>query len=268
MRGKKLLKAFAAFFLTIYVLACIGLYFMQEKLLFHPPKLDVSHQYSFTNPFKEFNLNAGNGMNINAVKFLAQGKSRGLVLFFHGNAGNIQRIGWIAEEFTTKGYDCIIMDYPQYGKSTGELTEANIFKMARAFYNKAVEEYAPADIILYGRSLGTGVAAHLAAEVDCKSLFLEAPYYSIVDVAQGRFPIFPVGLVAKYPFYTNKALPKVKCPIYAIHGTADNVIPYESAKKLEALNLPNFKLVTVDGGQHANLPGSVQYEQLLTEAMM
>lgn len=268
MRAKKIIAGFGILLLTLYLAACVGLYFMQEKLLFHPPKLDGAYQYQFDAPFKEFNLDAGNSMNINAVKFLAPEKAKGLVLFFHGNAGNIQRIGWIADEFTTKGYDCIIMDYPQFGKSTGELTEANLFKMARAFYDNALKDYPAENIVVYGRSLGTGVAAHLAAEVNCKALFLEAPYYSIVDVAQGRFPIFPVGLVAKYPFYTNKALPKVKCPIYAIHGTADNVIPYESPKKLLDLKLPNFKFVTVDGGQHANLPGSVQYESLLTEALM
>ena len=253
---------------AIYFLLCFGLYFFQEKLLFHPPKLPSDFQFSFAQPFEESYLTLKDGSIINLVKIQAEGKSKGIVLFFHGNAGDISRIGWIAKNFTSRGYDCLIMDYPKYGKSTGRLTEDNLYETASVCFKEVRKTYSPQRIVLYGRSLGTGVAAHLAREVTwCQCLILEAPYNSIVDVAANTYWMFPVRWLCRYKFMTQVFLKDVQCPVYAIHGSLDKVIPVTVAKKLEALHLKNFQLTVVPGGGHANLPSYPQYANLLNKAL-
>jgi len=238
----------------LYILLGGLLYVFQENLLFLPEPLDKDYNFSFQYPFEELFLETEKDGLINAIHFKDDEKPpKGVILYFHGNAGNLSRWGNITEYFVEKRYDVLIIDYRTYGKSKGKLSEALLYSDAQYCYDYLKQYYGEDEITLYGRSLGTGIAAYLASTNNPKQLILESPYYSIADVAQNRFPIFPVNTLLKYNFPTNTFLPDVDCPITIFHGTEDHVVPYSSGRKLYELGFDNLELVPIYGGDHNNL---------------
>ncbi len=239
--------------ILLYIVSCITLYFFQNSLLFHPSKLSADYAYNFDAPFEEINLTSKDGATLNALHF-KQANSKGCILYFHGNAGNLSRWGEIAQRFLPYQYDVLIMDYRSFGKSTGKLSEAALFSDAQLFYDYVAKQYSKEQIVLYGRSLGTGIASWLASKNPTKGVFLETPYYSIVDVAAHHYRLFPVRQLAKYELKSHEYLQKVDCPIFIFHGTKDRVVPYEQGKKLEAsIKNKTVELYTIEGGNHHNL---------------
>jgi alpha-beta hydrolase superfamily lysophospholipase len=246
----------------------MSLYFFQEKLLFHPYTLPAGFKYSFKGNYREFNLHMADGEVINALQFYADTPARGLVLYFHGNGEALDYSGTKAGAFTSRGYDCIMMDYPTYGKSTGTLSEKNLFDMGAVFMDSAKRHYSSGRIILYGRSLGTGIAAHTARYGEWfKALILEAPYYSITDIGQRQYPFIPVGFLSRYPISTYQYLKDLHHPIYAIHGDEDKLIPAASPRQFLDLGLNDFTLIEVPGAQHGNLADFKEYDQLLDKVL-
>ena len=239
-----------------------ALHFFQEKLLFLPTTLDQSYSYQFDYNGEELCVKPEQNTTINALHFKAKNR-KGVILYFHGNAGDLSRWGTVTEYFVEKNYDVLVMDYRTYGKSIGVLSEEAFYNDAQYCYDYLLKQYSEAEITLYGRSLGTGIASYLSSKNNPKQLILETPYYSILDVAEHRFPMFTVKKYLKYRFPTFKYLTKAKCPITIIHGTEDSVVPYSSSKKLLELDLMNLDLVTVDGGNHNDLIEFEDYHETI-----
>ncbi|WP_242202574.1 alpha/beta hydrolase [Aestuariivivens insulae] len=236
------------------------LYVFQEKLLFLSTALDQGYQYRFNHDFEELFLTAQDGAILNAVHFKVKAP-KGVILYFHGNAGDLSRWGTMAGPFVEKGYDVLIMDYRTYGKSTGKLSEAVFYTDAQLFYTYLKQDYNERDITVYGRSLGTAMAAFLASKYNPRQLILETPYYSMSDVAAYRFPFFPVKKLLKYKFPSYQYISKVKCPITIFHGTDDEVVPLMSAKKLfQEAPKPQTDFVLIKGGNHNNLMAFEDYQ--------
>jgi len=264
----KWLKRLLIIVLGLYLAVCIGLYFFQENLLFHPYKLAADYKYNFPGRYKEFNLDIGNGCVINALQFYADSPAKGVVLYFHGNGEALDYSGSKAVAFTSRGYDCIMMDYPSYGKSTGAISQENLFLTGSKFVDLAKQHYSSGRIILYGRSLGTGIAVHTARYSEWfNAVILEAPYYSIVDIGQRKYPYLPIKLLSRYPLSTYQYLKDLHHPVYAIHGTADRLIPIESPRRFLELGLTDFSLTEVQGAQHGNLAEFKEYDQLLDKVL-
>ena len=150
--------------ILIYVVVGIVLYFIQDRIIFHPKSLPQDYVFKFDRPFKEINLTIEAKHNLNIVQFLTKEKPKGLVLFFHGNMTNIERYAPLAPYFTKNNYEVWMIDYPGYGKTTGQRTEQRMYSDALQFYEMARQKFYPENIIIYGKSLGTGVAAFLASE--------------------------------------------------------------------------------------------------------
>lgn len=251
-RLKRRLKRTAYVLLALYLMIGTALYFFQEKLIFLPTTLEQDYEFKFNYPFEELFFKTEENTSINALHFKAE-HPKGVILYFHGNAGDLSRWGKVTEYFVEKSYDVLVMDYRTYGKSTGKLSEAAFYKDAQFCYDYLLKHYNEPQITLYGRSLGTGIASYLASKNNPKQLILETPYYSIADVAISRFPIFPVKRLLKYKFPSFQYLLKTNCSIAILHGTEDNVVPYSSGKKLDELGLKNINFITVEGGSHNNL---------------
>ncbi|WP_370003151.1 alpha/beta hydrolase [Winogradskyella sp.] len=233
--------------------------------MFLPSTLAQDYKYQFDYPFEELFLKIEDEATINALHFKAE-NPKGVILYFHGNAGDLSRWGKITEFFVEKRYDVLVMDYRTYGKSIGKLSEDAIYKDAQYCYDYLLERYSENEITLYGRSLGTGIASYLASKNNAKRLILETPYYSILDIAKHRFPMFPVKQLLKYRFPTFQYLPKVKCPITIIHGTEDNVVPFSSGKKLSELE-SDIDFFTVKGGGHNNLIEFEDYHKAIDNVL-
>ncbi len=259
---KRKLKKGVIILLSLYVMIGSALYFFQEKLLFLPTTLEQDYQYEFAHPFEELFLKTEDDVTINALHFKVN-KPKGVILYFHGNAGDLDRWAKITEYFVAMQYDVLVMDYRTYGKSTGKLSEQGFYIDAQYCYNHLLKQYSENEITLYGRSLGTGIASFVASANQPKQLILETPYYSILDVAQYRFSMFPLKQLLKYRFPTFEYLPKTNCPITIIHGTDDSVVPYASGKKLSELPVDDLKFITVEGGDHNNLIEFEDYHEVI-----
>lgn len=250
---KRRLKRAIQILIVLYVMIGASLYMFQEKLLFRPTVLAQDYSYQFSQPFEEIFLKTNDGARLNAIHFKVE-HPKGVILYFHGNAGDLSRWGLITEYFVEKQYDVFVMDYRTYGKSTGQLSEAVLYSDAQLCYEYLKARYSESDITLYGRSLGTGIATHLAGNNSPKQLILESPYYSIADVAKYRFPIFPVKRLLKYQIPTYEFITKVKCPITIFHGTDDAIVPFKSGEKLyNSISNTNVEFIRIESGSHHNL---------------
>ncbi|GMN08841.1 alpha/beta fold hydrolase [Croceitalea sp. MTPC9] len=260
------LKRVGRILIILYILVAAMLYFLQEKIIFLTSKLPQEYTYSFSEPFEEFFLTADDGAKLNALQFKRE-NPKGVILYFHGNAGDLSRWGEIATFFAKKEYDVIVMDYRTYGKSTGKLSEAALLRDAQLFYDYTLDNYKEDDIILYGRSLGASVATYTASKNKPAKLVLETPFYNLLEVARKRFPVLPVKWLLKYKFESNKYIGKVTCPVTIFHGTEDAVVPYESGKKLFSLASSNKEFLTVEGGGHNDLILFKAYNSNINQAL-
>ena len=266
MTNKKRLRKYWKWFkivTLIYSMIGVALYFLQDKFIFHPKKLSADYQYSFDLPFRQIDLPVNDDKNLSIVQFTVPDTVRkGIVLYFHGNRENINRYAQFAKNFTRNNYEVWMMDYPGYGKSTGKRKEKILYDDALIFYKMANSIIAADSIIIYGKSLGTGIAAQLASIRDCKKLILETPYYSMDALAKHYFFIYPVVPMTKYSLPTNQHFEYIKAPITIFHGTKDRVIPYKQAKRLASVK-PGTELITIPKGRHNNLNDFPLFQQKL-----
>ncbi|PTM11529.1 MAG: alpha/beta hydrolase [Bacteroidetes bacterium] len=250
---KQRLRRFLTFAFILYVMINTSLYLLQDKILFRPTVLDQEYQFEFANKFEEVFLKTDEAAIINAIHFKVE-NPKGVILYFHGNQGDLQRWGKITEYFVDKDYDVFVMDYRTYGKSIGTLNENVLYSDADYMYNHIKKQYKESEIIVYGRSLGTTFATFVASKHNPKQLILETPYYSMIDVAQNRFPLIPVKQFMNYEFPTFSFIDDVDCNIIILHGTSDKIVPFLSGQKLfQVAPKPSTKFISIDGASHNNL---------------
>ena len=239
----------------------------QEKILFRNTQMDINYQYQFKGNFEEMWFTPEADVKLNALHFKTDStKRKGLILYFHGNADDLRRWGKYAEDFTKNNYDVLMIDYRQFGKSTGEMSEEAFYTDASYVYEWAKKRFPENKIIIYGRSLGTGIATKLASETNPKMLLLETPYYSLIDVGMSYLPIIPYDYLLRYKMRTDLFINKLRCPIHLFHGTKDEIVPYESSLKLAALlnKKPSEILTTIPNGKHKNLGEFREYQVALS----
>ncbi len=242
------------------------LFSYQERLIFHPEDIPDDYLYDFPWEFEEMYFEPRRGISLNAVLFKAN-QPKGLVLFFHGNSGSIASWGEVAKEVLENGYHMLMYDYRGFGKSTGKtILELPMHKDAEFIYGVLRDRYPDLPIVLFGQSLGTGIASRLASRVDARSLILITPYFNFTDVVRFHYPFLPVRRLLKYTFNNNRYLADVKCPVHIIHGTKDEMIPYESSIRLNAIN-DEFVLTTINGGNHGNLQQYEEYQRAIEVAL-
>jgi len=247
------LKKIGFYLFILLSLLILMLTLFQEKLIFLPTKLPQDYHYSFEHDFEEIFLKTDDGANLNALHFKTE-EPKGLLLYFHGNAGDLSKWGHVVAPFVDLGYDVLVMDYRNYGKSTGKLSEEGLYNDAQLFYDYAKKEYPADKIVIYGRSMGASIATQLASRNKAKKLLLETPFYSLLDVAQDRFPLLPIKQLLKYKMPSFKYIRQVRAPIRIFHGTADDVVSYKSGKKLfDSIPGHDKKMYPIEGGNHNNL---------------
>ncbi|MEO6564408.1 MAG: alpha/beta fold hydrolase [Casimicrobiaceae bacterium] len=252
--------------LAAYGALLATLYFTQERLLFPATVLPADHQFRFDVPFTEMRIPVP-GASLDALLF-TQPEPRGLVFFLHGNAGNLNTWTTGVEFYRRVNYDMFMLDYRGYGRSTGRIeSEAELHADVRAAWNAIAPRYAGKPIVIYGRSLGTGLAVQLARDVHPQLLVLVSPYASIVDAAQRRYPFVP-SLLVKYPLRTDKIIGDVKSPILFAHGTGDEVIPIEASLQLRALARAPTTMLTIDGATHHDIHRHAGYLEPLAEQLV
>lgn len=246
----------------MYGIIGIAIYGLQDYIMFRPVAVDKSHKYEFNIPYREVNLPYSADVNINVIQFTTTDSvPKGVVLYFHGNRRNISWYAKHAPIFTRNGYEVWMLDYPGFGKSTGTFSEQKLYDWALLLYKLARAQYKPDSIVLYGRSMGSGIAAQLGAIRDCRRLILETPYYSFPSILSSRIPIYPMDRMIKFKIPTWQYLQEVTAPVSIFHGSSDGVIPISNAARLKQYLKPGDEFITIGSGSHNDLPEFPEYQQ-------
>ena len=254
------------YIIAVYAGIMILVYLVQERFIFKPEKLKQDFVYKYDIPFKELFIDIEPGVRINGLHFFAK-KPLGLILYFHGNTRSIKGWAKYAKDFYRYKYDVVLVDYRGFGKSTGRKNEKRMFKDMQVVYDTLAVQYHENQIIVYGRSLGSGFAAKLASDNSPRYLILDAPYYNFAKAVQRFIPIFPMRYVLRYQLQTDKWIRKVNCHTYIIHGSKDWLIPISQSEMLQRLSPGKITLITIEGGGHNNLSSFPEYHNFLRDIL-
>lgn len=251
---------------ALYVLLCGVLYFKQEKLLFGPVMLPAGYRFHFPGQFEERWTIAADGTRLHGLLFKVP-DSKGLIFYLHGNGGALDSWGAAAATYTALHYDVFLLDYRGYGKSGGTISnQAQLLADADTIYRQLLPEYPESRTVILGYSLGTGPATWLAARHHPKLLILQAPYFSMRDMAARLYPYVP-SFVLRYPMPTNELIGRVSAPIVLFHGDRDEVIDYNSTLRLKALLKPTDTLVVLPGARHNGMTDNPDYRRALARLL-
>ena len=173
------------------------------------------------------------------------------LLWFYGNGENIASIGPIVRDFQPPGAALLVVDYPGYGGSGGRATEASMYEAADAAYAAVARrpEVDRARIYVYGRSLGSAVASHVAARHDVAGLVLESPFTNALDIAREHYALFP-RFIVRLRLDNLANLRQVRCPVLVFHGTADRLAPLAMGRRVVAAAPGPAELVLIQGAGH------------------
>jgi alpha-beta hydrolase superfamily lysophospholipase len=236
----------------------------QEKLLFHPRTLPADHRFNFGADVHEVYIDVP-GARLHALH-LRLPEPDGVVFYLHGNAGHLQSWFVNTDVYRKANLDLYMLDYRGFGKSTGRIeSEAQLQADVRAAWQHVAAKYEGRHRVFIGRSLGSGLVAALAAEVQPELTLLISPYESVAALAGEIYPWVP-GALLRYPLRTDEVLPKVQGPVLLLHGDRDATIPVEHSQRLLAV-APKARLVVIEGAGHNDLQAFEAYRQALAEAL-
>jgi fermentation-respiration switch protein FrsA (DUF1100 family) len=194
--------------------------------------------------------------NLDLVAWFAEPKEKAgkIVILYHGNAGNISNRAIKAAHFMERGYGVFMCEYRGYGGNPGSPTEEGLYKDARAAIKwLEARGYTTGQFVIYGESIGSGVAVQMAAEIQPRQLILEAPFSSAVDVGRRSYGFIPVDVLILDRYDSHGKIQNIKTSLFIIHGDEDAVIPIDLSKKLfEQANHPK-EFITIERGGHSDL---------------
>lgn len=259
----------AAGAVVVFGAVLLLLWHQQERLLFYPVPLPSTERLATETDVREETVQVdGASLSVLHLKLPAP---RGVVLFLHGNAGNLA--GWFtgADFYRAANFDLVMPDYRGFGKSTGRIAGAKQLREdVRAVWNSVEAQYRGKPVVVYGRSLGTALAAELAADLSAAGrppalTVLVSPYTSMRDLTAEFYPWVP-GALLRYPLETARHLPAVAGPVLLLHGEEDTLIGVDHARRLQQLR-PSARLVVVPGAGHDDIHAHPRYRSVLAEAL-
>lgn len=256
---KKYFKV-SAFIVFVYISIIMLGFSAQTKLIFHPTKLDKGYKFRSDLHYEEVFLTTPDSVKINGLFFPAQ--SEKVILYFHGNAGSLDSWQFVYERFQALEYNFFIIDYRGYGKSTGKISEDGLYIDAQTAYDYLIKEgFQENKIIIYGRSLGTGVAVNLASNKNINALILEAPFTSAKKLASEKFPYLFPSLYLKYQFDNISKINNVRAPLLIIHGKQDSTIPFKHGQMVYDRFTGKKLILSINGGHHNDLGEFPEFSQ-------
>ena len=229
------------------------MWLLQERFIFFPQagRDSVSTPAAQGLPYDDVEIATSDGQKLHAWWVPAE-RARGTVLLLHGNAGNISHRIDYAVMFMRLGYSTLLVDYRGYGRSTGTPTEQGTYIDADAAWNWLAKnrQVQGRDIVLFGESLGGGVASWLAARHQVRALILASTFTSAVNLGSELYPFLPVRLVSRNRYETLQRLRDVRAPVLVIHSPQDDIIPFAHGQRLfDAAGEPKAML-TIAGGHN------------------
>lgn len=240
--------------LAVYAGLSLYLYLFQANYIYFPdlPSREVEASPKDVGlPFEPLKIRTEDGETLDGW-FVPAPAGKEVLLYLHGNGGNIGHRIDVIRTFHSLGLGVLIFDYRGYGRSTGKPSEEGTYRDALAAWNHLTQErrIPPEHIVLFGESLGGSIAAWLAERHPPRALVLYAAFTSVPDMAKTLYPFLPTGLIARYRYDTRAALAKGHSPLLILHSTEDEIIPYSHALELFAIAPEPRKLVSLRGGHN------------------
>ena len=222
----------------IFVLLSLALYLLQDKMVFlanMPGRALTASPDDMELEYANVSLATSDGERLHGWYVPAPAR-RGVILFFHGNAGNISHRLDSIGIFHQLGMDTLIIDYRGYGQSSGKASEKGTYLDAQAAWNYLVDERGiPAgEIIIFGRSLGGAVGAWLGAQHTPAAVIIESSFTSGVDMARRLYPFLPAGLITRLRYPVVEYASRLNCPVLVVHSRDDEIIPFDMGRSIYA----------------------------------
>jgi fermentation-respiration switch protein FrsA (DUF1100 family) len=247
---------------SLYAVVALSAFLLQRRLTYFPDPERTSPASFNLVGVEERIIATPDGERLVAW-FAPAAPGRPTILYFHGNAGNLANRSERVRRLLARGWGVLFMSYRGYSGSSGKPSEsANVADAKLAYDVLRKAGVAPDDIIVYGESLGSGVAVQVAAEKQVGGLVLDAPYTSIVDVAEASYPYLPVRPFMFDRYETMQYLPKVTAPLLVMHGEDDRVIPVEMGKAVYAAANAPKEIATFSRAGHSDHHLYGSYEEL------
>jgi uncharacterized protein len=246
------LIAVLAVLLFVYVGLAAMLYFTQRSMMYFPETIQTSPAEAGLPEAEEISLTAADGVRIIGWH-VAPRDGQPVILYLHGNGGALRYRVERFHRLIKEGLGLVAIEYRGFGGSEGSPSEAGLFADAEAAYAFAAGRYRPDQLVLWGESLGTGVAVYLAAEKPVGRVILEAPFTSTAAVAAQRYWFMPVRLLMKDQFRSDEHIANVTAPILILHGLNDRTVPYAMGERMFDLAKGNKHIVRFIDGGHEDL---------------
>ena len=233
MPAKETMISYIIIFVLGLLLLNVWMYYQQPRMIFYPVHELYQTPADWGLDYEDVTLNTADNVQLHGW-YIAQQQSEQVLLFFHGNAGNISHRRDSIELFHRLGLNVFIIDYRGYGKSRGKPDEQGLYRDAAAAWDYLTEEKGIVSdhILIFGRSLGGAVAARLASRVQARGLILESTLSSARDFARAVFPVLSRLVFTRYNFNTAENIQRVHYPVLVLHSPDDSIMPFHLGEKI------------------------------------
>jgi uncharacterized protein len=228
------LKWILLFAVAGYAALVALLFLTQRSLMYFPDTRRINPAGVGLSQAQEVTLQSADGVRV-IVWHVPPREGMPVVIYFQGNGGGLNLRTERFKKLTSDGTGLVGLNYRGYGGSEGQPSEAGIILDAKAAYDFAAERYGADRIVLWGESLGTGVAVAVAAEKPVARVILESPYTSVVDVAASIYWFVPVRSLVKDSFHSDERIANVNVPVLVAHGARDTIVPIRFGERLYEL---------------------------------
>ncbi len=247
------IKALFSFLLLVGVIWVVWNFshIIDRVFVFYPDRRLVATPARAGLDYKDLWIDTPDGERLHGW-LVEAGPGAPLLIFFHGNAGNIgDRVDNVAR-LVEVGISVLIFDYRGYGRSTGRPTEEGVYTDGRAVYRFALESlgYSPGDVVLFGRSLGTAVAAHVASKAVVAGVILESAFTSLKDLAWIHYPFIPGKFLVKGKFNVVEMVRGIRAPLLVIHGDRDGLVPMKLGERVYRVAPEPKEFYVIHGAGH------------------
>ena len=250
-----------------YMLFAGYLFIFQSGHIYYPERILTANPSNVSLNFETVSFETSDGVKLSGW-FIPSDGTIGVILFCHGNAGNISHRLDSIQIFHRLGLDVFIFDYRGYGQSEGKPSEQGTYNDAEAAWQYLVDyrQVKPDSIIIFGRSLGGAIASWLAHTHTPGMLILESTFTSLPDIAAKLYPYLPVKLLLRFKYDTAKYLSTVDCPVLIIHSRDDEMMPYSQGQRLFAVANEPKSFLEISGTHNEGfMTSSRRYETGLND---
>jgi len=242
MNNKKMYNLFlVSLVIIVYLLVTVSLYIFQRSLLYHPAENNYFGDKLTVN-IEKVKITTEDNIELLAWYHIKDIKKYKTILYLHGNAGSLENRIHKINHFENLNVNFLLLSWRGFSGNKGKPTEKGLYEDAKSairwLKNKGIKEE---NIIIYGESLGTGVATEIAQNKNFAGVILETPFTSMVNVGKTKYPFFPVSFLLKDKYESDKKIKNIKSPILIMHGEVDKLVPFWMGKKLYNLaNEPKY----------------------------